>query len=191
MVHAIVDRIATSDVQDRFNLRSRTAIANRLQALGIAEERDCQKSYIPMSALEKLEALDRCLKRPGATLEKCARCVNSDLVAINSQTPEPRSPIPEERLATPHESFIQLVHEIASALRPEQDPLAPLVSLEAAAVNGWLLTSSQVKALVGVSPRSNTFTRGSFTFIRSGKIGRESGWQVKKNYLDVQSAQGI
>lgn len=174
---AIVDRIATSDVQKRYNLKSRTAIANRLQALGIEEERDGKKSCIPIESLEKLEALDKCLKRPGATLEECAAQVNSGELAV----PNSRSPIPDPRSLTPDFPFIQLVREIASALRPQQDPVAPLISLSTAADNEWLLTSGQVKALIGVSPRGTTFTRGSFTFIRSGKIGRESGWRVEKS----------
>ncbi|NET45977.1 MAG: hypothetical protein F6K15_30620 [Okeania sp. SIO2B3] len=56
--------------------------------------------------------------------------------------------------------------------------------LEKAAIGGWLLSTSEVKHLIGVKPYcqkgSNIYTRGSWQFIKSGKIGGASAWRVLK-----------
>lgn len=80
-------------------------------------------------------------------------------------------------------SLIQLVHQIAAALGCQVDPLQHLECLERAAVMGWLLSTSKIKQLVRVKPHGLTFSRGSFTFTRSGKIGREVGQPSIGNQL--------
>ncbi|MBW4458194.1 MAG: hypothetical protein KME55_39415 [Nostoc indistinguendum CM1-VF10] len=76
---------------------------------------------------------------------------------------------------------VQLVEAIARHLRPAE-PLQHLKELQLAATEGWLLSSSEVEGLVGCKPRvkkgEQEFTRGSFSFIRSGKIGNQSAWKV-------------
>jgi hypothetical protein len=76
---------------------------------------------------------------------------------------------------------VQLVEAIARHLRPAE-PLQHLKELELAATSGWLLSSSEVEGLVGCKPRvqkgEQQFTRGSFSFVRSGKIGNQSAWKV-------------
>lgn len=64
------------------------------------------------------------------------------------------------------------------------DPLWYLAKLETARASDWELTTSQVKDLIGVKPKcdrgKNTFRRGSFIFVKSGKIGNQTSWKVKK-----------
>ncbi|NES01806.1 MAG: hypothetical protein F6K22_02565 [Okeania sp. SIO2F4] len=65
-----------------------------------------------------------------------------------------------------------------------QSPLWYHEELEKAAVGGWLLSTAEVKQLIGVKPYSkkgsNTYTRGSWQFIKVGKIGGATAWQVQK-----------
>ena len=89
---AIVDRISTAELMDRYRLNSRTAIANRIKALGITEERDSGKLYVPVEALERLDALHECLKKPGATLEECATVVNSGASSLQAVAPRAGDP---------------------------------------------------------------------------------------------------
>ncbi|MHC5611716.1 MAG: hypothetical protein ACYTXA_12035 [Nostoc sp.] len=76
---------------------------------------------------------------------------------------------------------VQLVEAIARHLRPAE-PLQHLQELQLAATEGWLLSSSEVEGLLGCKPRvksgESQFTRGSFSFVRSGKIGNQSAWKV-------------
>ncbi|QLE44833.1 hypothetical protein FD723_18640 [Nostoc sp. C052] len=62
--------------------------------------------------------------------------------------------------------------------------LANYEELEKAAEFEWILPTSKIKELIGISPKttkdSDTFIRGSFAFIKQGKIGNETGWKVAK-----------
>lgn len=44
-----------------------------------------------------------------------------------------------------------------------------------------LINTLQVREITGNVPKGNNFTRDSFVFIRTGKVGREAGWIVQKN----------
>ena len=72
------------------------------------------------------------------------------------------------------------------------DPLWSLERLERASSMGWELTTSQVKELIGASPNCdrgrNSFRRGSFVFVKSGKIGRQTSWKVERLYRDDNTA---
>lgn len=77
--------------------------------------------------------------------------------------------------------FIELVKEIANVLStktPQVSPAKRLASLEKIANNGWLISTAEVKQLIGTKPSGERFTRGSFAFIRSGKIGGQNAWKV-------------
>jgi biotin operon repressor len=66
-------------------------------------------------------------------------------------------------------------------LKPD-DPLANLRSLEEACDRGWLLSTSQLAALLGVKSLSaKEFSRYGFTFTRVGRNGVESSWRIRKS----------
>ncbi|HLO47112.1 MAG TPA: hypothetical protein VK211_01600 [Kamptonema sp.] len=56
--------------------------------------------------------------------------------------------------------------------------------MERASLEGWLLTSAEVKQLIGVKPTvrkgETELLRGSFAFVKAGKIGGQSAWKVLK-----------
>lgn len=78
------------------------------------------------------------------------------------------------------ENFIELIERITGAVKPAADPLQHYAALERAIASGWLLSSAEVRSLISTSPHGNRFQRGSFIFIRSGKIGGQSAWRVAK-----------
>ena len=53
-----------------------------------------------------------------------------------------------------------------------------------APAHNWELTTSEVQQLIGVKPYckkgENTYKRGSFIFIKSGRIGNQTSWRVNK-----------
>ncbi len=63
--------------------------------------------------------------------------------------------------------------------------LSYMKELKEASDEGWLLTTKEVQELIGVKPRTkkgeNTYVRGSFSFVKSGKIGGQTSWKVKHN----------
>ncbi len=70
------------------------------------------------------------------------------------------------------------------SLLSQNENLTLLERLETARAPEWELTTSQVKELIGVKPKcqkgKKTFKRGSFIFVKSGKIGNETAWKVMK-----------
>lgn len=201
-----IDPYPISALQDRYGLSSRQAVYDRINALGI---KPVARGKISSDQLDKLDKLDKHIKAGGAIADfinfdsLSASPVDKSNSPVDKLEPSPRtfsprmtghrgnldatsSPTPADKSesAPNTASFIQLVREIADAVRPQAEPLQHLVWLERAAASGWLLSSSEVRSLLGVSPRTNsrdrTFTRGCFTFVKSGKIGNQTAWRVLK-----------
>ncbi len=65
-----------------------------------------------------------------------------------------------------------------------ESPIEKHQWLEQAKENQWLLTTSEIKAIIGVRPKTkknvNIFVRGNWVFLKKGKIGNEIAWMVKK-----------
>ena len=72
-----------------------------------------------------------------------------------------------------------LVEAIASQLSPPTDTLAPQRQLKEAYTQGWLLSTAQVRQIVGV-PSWQGSDRYGFRFEKVGKEGRQNSWQVLK-----------
>jgi hypothetical protein len=84
------------------------------------------------------------------------------------------------------EEFANAVIKIQEAsLFPEERAVAGVEVLLKLVDNQCLVTSSQVHKLIGIKPKGKVFVRGSFTFIRQGKIGIQSGWLVTRTKLKL------
>lgn len=59
-------------------------------------------------------------------------------------------------------------------------PIEPWENLEQVYQYGWMLSTSQLRDLVGTKPTKNGWRRGSFVFWKAGRIGRETAWQIEK-----------
>ena len=60
------------------------------------------------------------------------------------------------------DDLVMFVERIAAAIRPATEPLAHLEQLEKAVAHEWLLTSADVKRVIGVKPKGNSFTLRQF-----------------------------
>lgn len=67
---------------------------------------------------------------------------------------------------------------------PPSDPLWYMDVLERAYAGQWILTSGEIQQLIGVKPScprdSNRFQRGSWIFVKAGKLGSQTAWRVEK-----------
>lgn len=81
------------------------------------------------------------------------------------------------------DSLNKLETILATRLQPS-NPLWYMDILEKAEAANWILTTEEVEELIGVKPHCHheetSFYRGSWVFIKVGKVGAQSGWQVKK-----------
>ncbi|HAZ46028.1 MAG TPA: hypothetical protein DDW76_06675 [Cyanobacteria bacterium UBA11369] len=152
-----------SDLRERYGLSSRQTVYDRMKALNIEP---VVRGKISAEQLKQMDKLDEHLKK-GGTL--------SNFGVETSQNQSDASLIVAE--------LTKLVEAIAPTPNPPE-PLQALEELEKAALKGWLLTTEQVQQLLGVKPKvkgsDRTFTRGSFSFVKSGKIGSQTAWRVLK-----------
>ena len=81
------------------------------------------------------------------------------------------------------DSLVRLEETLTSRLQP-YNPLWYMDVLEKAATANWILTTDEVEHLIGIKPHCNhdetTYHRGSWAFIKVGKIGAQTGWRVQK-----------
>lgn len=80
-------------------------------------------------------------------------------------------------------ALVDLETTLATRMQPP-NPLWYMDVLEKAEAAKWILTTDEVEHLIGIKPHCNhdetTYYRGSWAFIKAGKIGAQTGWKVKK-----------
>ena len=80
-------------------------------------------------------------------------------------------------------SLNRLEHTLATQ-KQVINPLWYMEVLEKAHAAEWILTTDEVEHLIGVKPHCHhdetVYERGNWAFIKVGKIGLQTGWQVKK-----------
>lgn len=188
---------------DRYNIKSRKSLYSRLDGLGITLDKDGNKSYATEEQVKLLDQQDEHIKN-GGTIKNFVPTTHAEVTvhdtASQHSQDHDRSSIVEttlyaERYPLGHSTQLEvtpkLLGDIAKAVSSAiaekmtpPDPLWYLSRLETARAEGWELTTSQVKELIGVKPSckqgKKTFRRGSFIFVKSGKIGNQTSWKVQK-----------
>lgn len=179
-----VDRLPVGQLSARYNL-VRSAIYNRMDALGIKPERVGNKSYVNADQLRLLDDLHQFIQAGGNTAE---------FIEMRGLRKEPEKP-PEmsSGLSAAPPDIFKLVSiiaaEIASRLQPpmpDPDPLAYFETLERAARNGWLLRTSEVAYLLDMPPSAlrdygDRFSEAGFIFTKAGyRAPGEIAWRVSK-----------
>lgn len=152
---------------DRYGLKSRKAIYDRLNALGIQLAREGNKSFATPDQVEILDELNQHLTN-GGTLKNFTPLAIVETVtpSLNTVTP----PLNNDTLT------LALLDYLANL--SHRSPLDNYRDLEEAAQKKWILSSRQIEKLLGVKPHGQTFTRGNWTFAKAGRIGSENGWRV-------------
>jgi len=166
-----INKFPVKDLPNRYSV-GRTALYARFTAANITPEKDGTRSYISGEELEELDRLDAHI-RTGGKLEEFKPTLQQNNETIVHLTPAVDRP----------DNFtesLQLVEAIARHFQQQRDPLQHYVALERAIASGWLLSTAEVRSLIGVKPSGDRFQRGSFVFIRSGKIGTQAAWRVAK-----------
>jgi hypothetical protein len=172
---------AVSSLQERYDLASRQAVYDRIAALGI---KPVSRGKLSTEQLDKLDKLDKWLKtNPHSAIADFPQEpeVMEPESSVISHQPSVNS-LSSGAVDNSQQSFdlLELAESFARHLSKLRDPLQHYAALERAIASGWLLSSTEVRALIGVKPSGDRFQRGSFIFIRSGKIGAQAAWRVVK-----------
>ncbi|MFB2769807.1 hypothetical protein ACE1AT_11040 [Pelatocladus sp. BLCC-F211] len=156
----------------RYGLKSRQAVYDRLKDLKIKPAR---RGKITQEDLLLLDELDKHINS-GGTIDNFVK--SPEILSVDKMDKW------EEPTETPTiEMLLALIEKILLHQLPLRSSLAQFEELEKVANNGWILPTSVVRSITGIAPKGDNFSRGSFVFIRVGKVGREAGWIVKKTAL--------
>lgn len=111
----------------------------------------------------------------------------ADSVALETKESEMPS-TPSDRQLEPQlqaiASSLTKLETILDSRLPPVNPLWYMDVLEKAEMANWILTTEEIEQLIGVKPHCHhdqtSYRRGSWVFIKAGKIGAQIGWRVKK-----------
>lgn len=134
-------------------------------------------------------AFQPCLKK-----EDARRLENPhDTAADHSQAvltePSLATPQLNQQLAAAISEMSQALHQLTQTLTTQTtNPLWYMDALERAATANWLLTTEEIEQLIGVKPKCHgkqtTYQRGTWTFVKAGKLGAQTAWRVVKTPLE-------
>lgn len=159
-----------ASLQERYNLSSKQSVYDRIKALSIEP---VARGKISSDQLDKLDKLNQHLKSGGSLSD--FESSRTEIIQTEAIEPAAATAINQDR-----ENFLELIEAIARHISATRDPLQHYAALERAIASSWLLSTAEVRSLIEVKPAGDRFQRGSFCFIRSGKIGAQVAWKVLK-----------
>jgi hypothetical protein len=162
------------ELLDRYNLKSRQSIYDWCDAAGIKLQSDEQGiKFASEDAIATLDKLQIHIDK-GGTLKTFIKPVTPDIIETDTQL---------DSVHYTHsltEVNNTVLGELSKMLINEYNPLRHHQLLKEAALEGWILSSSEVEKLIGTKPKGEKFVRGSWVFNRCGKVGSQSGWIVER-----------
>lgn len=186
----IHELLSVSVLQDRYGV-ARSQVYNRLKVLQIEAEKRGNKAYVNARQIALLDQIHQMVSINGMNLEDAA----AQLVGGIEHTEQPTL-IPQNRATLqaddPQQGFMQaLIRSIWAIAQRQADPVAdPLHryrQLEEIAHKDWLLSTSDLVAILGVKPRAE-MEREGYRFLRAGKNGSETALESGEALKVAKSA---
>ena len=199
------------ELQDRYELKSRKGIYARINALNLQLPKDSKRrSYATEQMVQQLDDLDAHLKS-GGELKSYVPTTHTEVMSDVTEPHSKNELLPNEVTVGNGTSTSELLpnevtlgngtstSELLPELLPEQvtllpqllsvienltsrnDPLTPNRLLDEAVDKGYILTSKQIKDILGIKPKGSSFTRLGFSFTKIGKDGIYSSWSVERS----------
>lgn len=197
-MEAQLDRFPVRDLGDRYKGSQgqpiqKSAIYDRLNALGLKPEKTTKGSFVNADQLTELDELHSFIQAGGKIANfKVHR--KSTGRTPNNQIDDGSSLSTASEIASPSQTTIaiaQSLQTIADRLLILQDPLEQqlvqremLRMLDEAAKKRWLLTTSMLLSWLGRRslPRCHDgkFEFYGFVFVKTGMVGRQIQWGIVK-----------
>ncbi|MDJ0902020.1 MAG: hypothetical protein QNJ55_24785 [Xenococcus sp. MO_188.B8] len=197
-----VDLIPLSQLPSRYGI-ARSNLYNRLKDLKIESVKQGRKAFVTMAGLQLLDELHTHLEQGGTTSEFIKlQANNHQLVNIPTTSSEVSHSFETEYYSEPAISLnpsalVGVIETVVKKLIPSsRSRLTYLRELEEAYQNEWLLSTSEVAELLGLSQKTITnygqeFSDAGFIFERVGvRKGGEIAWSIDKesNQLETLSS---
>ena len=184
-----IDQFPVSELKDRYQI-GRTALYERMNTLAIKPTKHGTKSYLSGEQLRRMDDLELHLKSGGG-LADFAKLVQQTFTEqterLSTPNPQAISPAQSSSMGTVIEGIVQSVFtRIAPQPAQAGMRLAHLRELEEAHEKNWILSTSELADLLGLSANTvrgygDRFEEAGFVFTRSGTRSRgEVAWSVGK-----------
>ncbi|NEP31750.1 hypothetical protein [Moorena sp. SIO3B2] len=201
-----IDKFPIKDLQTRYNI-GRSALYERFKHANIKPNKEGTRSFISGEQLEELDRLNTHLER-GGTFEDFEPLLTEGFTEDSQEgisldsSPDSSPDVHRTRFWNAEREALEVfINTIASGIERaninRMQPLSPIEymqQLKMAAEERWLLTTSEVRELIKVKPHTrkgeDTYRRGSWVFVKSGKIGRETAWRVEQETGDREQGTG-
>lgn len=181
-----IDRVPITQLPSRYSI-ARSALYTRLKDLQIEPFKEGKKAYVNAEQLQLLDDLHEHIQRGGTTSEFLKQRKGTG----QSRTEESGALIqdsPGQILSMQPGALVAVVEAIVKRLMPNTGShLSYLRELEEACDSGWLLSTSEVADLLGLSPKTvasygQEFEDAGFVFTRAGTRKRgEIAWAIDKS----------
>ncbi len=187
--NAQIDGFPVAQLPSRYGV-ARSVVYSRLSALKIEPSKRKNKAYITNEQLQLLDELNEHLKRKGATVAEFQaiaglgdKPAQTEPIRLSDSTQDRQTG--QLTILDSLAALELLAEALATRMTPPTPQLNHLRSLEEACQNRWLLSTSDLSALLKLSPRTinrqQSFERYGFTFNRTGRNGTEIAWSVNKS----------
>jgi hypothetical protein len=187
MVMTDIDRFPVKDLMGRYGI-GRTALYDRFKHANIKPDKEGTRSFVSGEQLAELDRLNDHLATGGSLSDfvpaygwreegqELALAPNS---SADVQPIEPAANLEALAVAV----SVGVERAIASQSQPP-NPLWYMKELKQAVEEQWLLTTAEVRELIGVKPTAakgeDSYQRGCWLFTKEGKIGSQTAWRVSK-----------
>lgn len=156
-----------ADLPQRYSI-SRTVVYERINGLGIKLIKSGRRSFLSQADIDRLDELHHHIGQGGTIAAFAHSLPLSADVGLQ---------IPAIGEALIYKAFEALTDANRQRLT---DPTWQHERLERCAEQGWILSTAEVKQLIGVKPSGEVLRRGAWEFVKVEKIGRSAGWRVQK-----------
>jgi hypothetical protein len=177
-----IDRLAVASLSDRYGI-SRSVLYHRINSLQIQPEKLGKRSFVSAEQLALLDGLHDHIKHGGASAE-FLEAKGLSAIQFGKQSDEQ---LGGQMTLAGAGQLLSLLADQSVEQSDKQSTIhwtERLRFLEEACQNKWLLSTSQLAELLGIS--SHTLTsfqncdRYGFSFTRSGLNGVEIAWRITK-----------
>jgi hypothetical protein len=197
-----LDRIPIAQLPDKYGI-VKSVLYDRINRLGIKPTKIGNKSYISGEQLDLLDQLHAHMSAGGSMAEFAEHCASQSggqsgvIESGGESASQSGSQLTVTELTASQTGLIgQLIEGLVTKLVPAivrqlpvapTDPVAHLRGLEEAYQNGWLLSTSELAALLKLSKSTvrgygTKFEDAGFVFTRAGMRKRgETAWEVGKH----------
>ena len=198
-------RLPLSQLPGRYGI-ARSALYTRLKDLQIEPIKEGKKAYIDAPSLQLLDELHEHIQGGGTTNEflkqKASKSTGQSRTDDRTQQEGLLVQDSPGQITLQPSGLVAVVEEVVKRLLPKTGSrLSYLRELEEACEKGWLLSTSELADLLGLSAKTlaaygQHFEDAGFVFTRAGtRKGGEIAWAIDKGFgvetLPQQSGIGV